>query len=172
MAESTNLQQDCQWAREILEKCKAEMAKRIVGQDNIINSIFTALITDGHILLEGVPGLAKTLAIKTFAEISGLEFKRIQFTPDLLPADVLGTLLYNQAKGEFSVRKGPVFTNILLADEINRSPAKVQSALLEAMAERQITIGDETHKLPVPFVVLQDSCFLPSVFPLISFDIV
>ena len=154
MAESTNLQQDCQWAREILEKCKAEMAKRIVGQDNIINSIFTALITDGHILLEGVPGLAKTLAIKTFAEISGLEFKRIQFTPDLLPADVLGTLLYNQAKGEFSVRKGPVFTNILLADEINRSPAKVQSALLEAMAERQITIGDETHKLPVPFVVL------------------
>ena len=89
MAESTNLQQDCQWAREILEKCKAEMAKRIVGQDNIINSIFTALITDGHILLEGVPGLAKTLAIKTFAEISGLEFKRIQFTPDLLPADVL-----------------------------------------------------------------------------------
>ena len=112
------------------------------------------MITGGHVLLEGVPGLAKTLAVKTFAEISGLSFKRIQFTPDLLPADVTGTMLYNQNESSFSVRKGPIFTNIVLADEINRSPAKVQSALLEAMAEKQVTIGEQTYELPKPFLVL------------------
>ena len=112
------------------------------------------MITGGHILLEGVPGLAKTLAVKTFAEISGLSFKRIQFTPDLLPADITGTMLYNQNESSFSVRKGPIFTNIVLADEINRSPAKVQSALLEAMAEKQVTIGEQTYELPKPFLVL------------------
>ncbi|MCR4790679.1 MAG: MoxR family ATPase [Treponemataceae bacterium] len=149
-----NFQKDCQWARDIVEKCKNEVSKRIVGQNQVLDGILTAMVTGGHILLEGVPGLAKTLAVKTFADISGLDFKRIQFTPDLLPADVTGTLLYNQSKSEFSVRKGPVFTNLVLADEINRSPAKVQSALLEAMAERQVTIGEETYKLPDPFVVL------------------
>ena len=112
------------------------------------------MITGGNILLEGVPGLAKTLAVKTFADISGLSFKRIQFTPDLLPADITGTMLYNQSESSFSVRKGPIFTNIVLADEINRSPAKVQSALLEAMAEHQVTIGEQTYQLPEPFLVL------------------
>ncbi|NLK45629.1 MAG: AAA domain-containing protein [Treponema sp.] len=112
------------------------------------------MIADGHVLLEGVPGLAKTLAVKTFADMSGLAFKRIQFTPDLLPADVTGTLIYEQSTGSFSVRQGPVFTNLLLADEINRAPAKVQSALLEAMAEKQVTIGEKTYALPKPFLVL------------------
>ena len=140
--------------RKLIEDCRAEAAKRLVGQTHVIDGIITALLADGHILLEGVPGLAKTLAVKTFAELSGLDFKRIQFTPDLLPADVSGTLIYEQASGRFSVRKGPVFTNIVLADEINRSPAKVQSALLEAMAERQVTIGEETYPLPKPFLVL------------------
>ncbi len=138
----------------LVEQVKSEAAKRIVGQEQVIEGILTALVTGGHVLLEGVPGLAKTLAVKTFAEISGLDFKRIQFTPDLLPADVSGTLIYEQFSGRFTVRKGPVFTNIVLADEINRSPAKVQSALLEAMAERQVTIGEETHSLPSPFIVL------------------
>ena len=113
-----------------------------------------AFIAGGHVLLEGAPGLAKTLAIKTFSEIAGLDFKRIQFTPDLLPADVTGTLIYEQAKGSFSVRKGPVFANIVLADEINRSPSKVQSAMLEAMEEKQVTIGEKTYTLPEPFFVL------------------
>ena len=125
-----------------------------MGQENLIDDILTAFIAGGHVLLEGVPGLAKTLAIKTVAEILGLEFKRIQFTPDLLPADVTGTLIYEQNKGTFSVRKGPVFANVILADEINRAPAKVQSAMLEAMEEKQITIGEETYKLPDPFFVL------------------
>ena len=138
----------------LASECKAEAAKRLIGQTHVIDAILTALIAEGHILLEGVPGLAKTLAVKTFAEIAGIDFKRIQFTPDLLPADVSGTLIYEQTSGKFSVRKGPIFTNIVLADEINRSPAKVQSALLEAMAEKQVTIGDETYKLPEPFLVL------------------
>lgn len=138
----------------IIENCRAEAGKRLVGQENLIDDIFTAFIAGGHVLLEGVPGLAKTLAIKTVAEILGLDFKRIQFTPDLLPADVTGTLIYEQNKGTFSVRKGPVFANVILADEINRAPAKVQSAMLEAMEEKQITIGEETYKLPDPFFVL------------------
>ena len=139
---------------DLINKCKAECAKRLVGQEALIDDILTAFVADGHVLLEGVPGLAKTLAIKTVAEILGLDFKRIQFTPDLLPADVTGTLIYEQNKGSFSVRKGPVFANVILADEINRAPAKVQSAMLEAMEERQVTIGEETYKLPSPFFVL------------------
>ena len=140
--------------KNLFESIKLEVAKRIIGQNEVIEEILTALVCGGHILLEGVPGLAKTLSVKTFAEISGLGFKRIQFTPDLLPADVSGTLIYEQNSGTFSVRKGPVFTNIVIADEINRSPAKVQSALLEAMAEKQVTIGEETYPLPSPFLVL------------------
>ncbi len=154
MSDSNQLQQDCLWCRNIIEDCKKEIGKRIIGQTQVFDGIFTAMITGGHILLEGVPGLAKTLAVKTFAEISGLSFKRIQFTPDLLPADVTGTMIYNQNESSFSVRKGPIFTNIVLADEINRSPAKVQAALLEAMAERQVTIGEQTYELPKPFLVL------------------
>lgn len=139
---------------EIIEKCRKEAAKRLVGQESLIDDILIAFIAGGHVLLEGVPGLAKTLTVKTIAEILGLDFKRIQFTPDLLPADVTGTLIYEQNKGTFSVRKGPVFANVILADEINRAPAKVQSAMLEAMEERQVTIGEETYKLPEPFFVL------------------
>ena len=131
-----------------------EMGKVIVGQKQLVENLLIGLLANGHILLEGVPGLAKTLAVKTFADISGIDFKRIQFTPDLLPADVSGTLIYEQTSGKFSVRKGPVFTNLVLADEINRAPAKVQSALLEAMAEKQVTIGEETYPLPDPFLVL------------------
>ena len=139
---------------EYIKNCRTEISKRIVGQTEVVDGILSALIAGGHVLLEGVPGLAKTLAIKTFADISGLEYKRIQFTPDLLPADLVGTLIYQQASGNFSVRKGPVFANLVLADEINRAPAKVQSALLEAMAEYQVTIGEDTYKLPQPFFVL------------------
>ena len=138
----------------VIEKCKAECARRLVGQEALVTDILTAFVADGHVLLEGVPGLAKTLTIKTIANILGLDFKRIQFTPDLLPADVTGTLIYEQNKGTFSVRKGPVFANVILADEINRAPAKVQSAMLEAMEERQVTIGEETYSLPSPFFVL------------------
>jgi MoxR-like ATPase len=137
-----------------IQRCRSEAAKRVVGQLEVVDGILTALIAGGHVLLEGVPGLAKTLAVKTFAEISGLDFKRIQFTPDLLPADVTGTLIYQQQTGNFTVRKGPVFANMVLADEINRSPAKVQSALLEAMAEHQVTIGEQTYALPKPFIVM------------------
>lgn len=140
--------------KKIIDNCKKEASKRIVGQDHIIDGILTAAVCGGHVLLEGVPGLAKTLAVKTFADISNLDFKRIQFTPDLLPADIIGTLIYEQSTGHFSVRKGPVFTNVVLADEINRAPAKVQSALLEAMAEKQVTIGEESYHLPEPFMVL------------------
>ncbi|MDR0551425.1 MAG: AAA family ATPase [Spirochaetaceae bacterium] len=130
------------------------MASRIVGQEELVNGLLTALIAGGHILIEGAPGLAKTLSVKCLAAITGLEFKRIQFTPDLLPADLTGTLVWESAQNNFSVRKGPVFANIILADEINRAPAKVQSALLEAMEEYQVTIGDNTWKLPDPFFVL------------------
>jgi MoxR-like ATPase len=138
----------------IIDSCRNELAKRIVGQRQMVDGLLTALIAGGHILLEGVPGLAKTLAVKSLAEITGLEFKRIQFTPDLLPADLTGTLIWDQAKGSFSVRRGPVFANVILADEINRAPAKMQSALLEAMEERQVTISETSYPLPDPFFVL------------------
>jgi MoxR-like ATPase len=131
-----------------------EMDKVIVGQKHMINSLLIGLLSNGHILLEGVPGLAKTLAIKTLADAIHAKFSRIQFTPDLLPADVIGTMIYNQKQEAFSVKKGPIFANFVLADEINRAPAKVQSALLEAMQERQVTIGEETFHLPEPFLVL------------------
>jgi MoxR-like ATPase len=138
----------------LIDTCRKEMAKRIVGQQEMIDGLLAALIAGGHILLEGVPGLAKTLAVKSLAQITGLEFKRIQFTPDLLPADLTGTLIWEQAKGSFSVRRGPIFANVILADEINRAPAKMQSALLEAMEERQVTIGETSYPLPNPFFVL------------------
>ncbi|MDR0568594.1 MAG: AAA family ATPase [Spirochaetaceae bacterium] len=141
-------------AAEILEAYRRQLARRIVGQKEMLDGLLTALIAGGHILLEGVPGLAKTLAVKSLADITGLAFKRIQFTPDLLPADLTGTLVWEQASGKFSVRRGPVFANLILADEINRAPAKVQSALLEAMEERQVTIGETTYPLPEPFFVL------------------
>ncbi|MGC3979455.1 MAG: MoxR family ATPase [Paludibacteraceae bacterium] len=130
------------------------MDKVIVGQRHLVESLLIGLLSDGHILLEGVPGLAKTLAIKTLSDLIKAKFSRIQFTPDLLPADVVGTMIYSQKKEEFSIRKGPVFANFILADEINRAPAKVQSALLEAMQERQVTIGEQTYKLEEPFLVL------------------
>jgi MoxR-like ATPase len=131
----------------------AEIKKVIVGQRGLIDRMMVALLCRGHLLVEGVPGLAKTLAVKTLGQVLDLHFSRIQFTPDLLPADLVGTLIYNQKTAEFVARKGPVFTNLLLADEINRAPAKVQSALLEAMQERQVTLGDATHPLPEPFLV-------------------
>ncbi|WP_191015449.1 AAA family ATPase [Treponema zioleckii] len=154
MVENSINNQKFDECKKFIDYVKREISKRIVGQSQVVDGILMAMVCGGHVLLEGVPGLAKTLTVKTFAEISGLDFKRIQFTPDLLPADVTGTLIYEQTFGRFSFRKGPVFTNVVLADEINRSPAKVQSALLEAMAEHQVTIGEETHKLPEPFIVL------------------
>jgi MoxR-like ATPase len=137
-----------------MERVLYEVKKIIVGQDHLLERLVVALLARGHILVEGVPGLAKTMAIKTLAESIGGEFKRIQFTPDLVPADLVGTRIYNQKTGEFNTSLGPVFTNLLLADEINRAPAKVQSALLEVMQERQVTIGRETFKVPNPFLVL------------------
>ena len=139
---------------ELVMKIREEVAKVIVGQEKLIDRLVLAMVTGGHILLEGVPGLAMTLSVNTLARVLGLDFKRISFTPDLLPADVVGTLIYSPKTGEFSPKKGPVFTNLLLADEINRAPAKVQSALLESMQERQVTIGEETYRLPEPFLVL------------------
>jgi len=138
----------------LINQLKQEVANVIVGQSYMVERLLVALLADGHILLEGVPGLAKTLAIKTLSEAIHVGYSRIQFTPDLLPADVTGTLIYSQKTETFNVKKGPVFSNFVLADEINRAPAKVQSALLEAMQERQITIGEETFKLPSPFLVL------------------
>jgi MoxR-like ATPase len=137
-----------------MERVLYEVKKVIVGQDHLLERMVVALLARGHILVEGVPGLAKTMAIKTLAEAIGGEFKRIQFTPDLVPADLIGTRIYNQKTGEFNTSLGPVFTNLLLADEINRAPAKVQSALLEVMQEHQVTIGRETFKVPEPFLVL------------------
>ncbi|MDQ2998946.1 MAG: MoxR family ATPase [Chloroflexota bacterium] len=137
-----------------MERVLYEVKKVIVGQDHLLERLIVALLARGHILVEGVPGLAKTMAIKTLAEAIGGEFKRIQFTPDLVPADLVGTRIYNQKSGEFNTSFGPVFTNLLLADEINRAPAKVQSALLEVMQERQVTIGRETFPVPSPFLVL------------------
>ena len=139
---------------ELVTRIRDEVGKVIVGQEKLIDRLVLALVTGGHILLEGVPGLAKTLSVNTLAKVLGLDFKRISFTPDLLPADVVGTLVYSPKTGEFTPKKGPVFTNLLLADEINRAPAKVQSALLESMQERQVTIGEETYRLPQPFLVL------------------
>ncbi len=141
-------------AQGIVSKVRAAMALHLVGKPEIVDAILTAVVSGGHVLLEGVPGLAKTLAVRTFAAISGLTYKRIQFTPDLLPGDVTGTLFYDAATGSFLPRQGPVFANIVLADEINRAPAKVQSALLEAMEERQVTMGDRSLALPSPFFVL------------------
>ncbi len=137
-----------------VDTLRAQMGKVIVGQAHLVDTLLIGLLSNGHILLEGVPGLAKTLAITTLAKAVDADFSRIQFTPDLLPADLLGTMIYSQKSEEFMVKKGPIFANFILADEINRSPAKVQSALLEAMQERQVTIGDETHPLPRPFLVL------------------
>jgi MoxR-like ATPase len=137
-----------------MERVLYEVKKVIVGQDHLLERLVVALLARGHILVEGVPGLAKTMAIKTLAEAIGGEFKRIQFTPDLVPADLIGTRIYNQKSGEFNTSLGPVFTNLLLADEINRAPAKVQSALLEVMQEHQVTIGRETFRVPDPFLVL------------------
>lgn len=137
-----------------VDKINAELDNVIVGQKTMIERLLIALLSNGHILLEGVPGLAKTLAVKSLAAAIHADFSRLQFTPDLLPADLIGTMIYNQRKEEFTVRKGPVFANFVLADEINRAPAKVQSALLEAMQERQVTIGENTFKLPEPFLVL------------------
>lgn len=137
-----------------MERVLYEVKKVIVGQDHLLERLVVALLARGHILVEGVPGLAKTMAIKTIAEAIGGEFKRIQFTPDLVPADLIGTRIYNQKTGEFNTSLGPVFTNLLLADEINRAPAKVQSALLEVMQEHQVTIGRETYQVPDPFLVL------------------
>jgi MoxR-like ATPase len=137
-----------------MERVLYEVKKIIVGQDHLLERMIVALLTRGHILVEGVPGLAKTMAVKTLAETVGGEFQRIQFTPDLIPADLIGTRIYNQKTGEFNTSKGPIFTNLLLADEINRAPAKVQSALLEVMQEHQVTIGRETFSAPDPFLVM------------------
>ena len=139
---------------QFVERLNAETSKVIVGQTHMIERLMIGLLTRGHILLEGLPGLAKTLAIKTLSAAIAAQYSRIQFTPDLLPADIIGTMIYNPAKAEFTVRKGPVFANFVLADEINRAPAKVQSALLEAMQERQVTIGNDTFRLEEPFLVL------------------
>lgn len=137
-----------------ISRLRSQIHNVIVGQDYLVDRLLVGLLADGHVLLEGVPGLAKTLSVSTLAQGIEASFKRLQFTPDLLPADLIGTQIYNPKDMSFSVKKGPIFANIILADEINRAPAKVQSALLEAMQERQVTIGDQTHKLPEPFLVL------------------
>jgi MoxR-like ATPase len=149
-----DVQKRVQEASAWVEPLRSEMARIIVGQEQLIDRLMVGLISNGHILLEGVPGLAKTLALKTLAGCIGLHFQRIQFTPDMLPADIVGTMIYNPRDGSFSTKHGPVFSNLILADEINRAPAKVQSALLEAMQERQVTLGDETCLLPDPFLVM------------------
>ena len=143
-----------QIAASFVDKLRTELSKVIVGQLYMVDRLMIGLLSNGHVLLEGVPGLAKTLTIKSLAQAVHAKFSRIQFTPDLLPADVVGTMIYNQQRNEFVIRRGPIFANFILADEINRAPAKVQSALLEAMQEKQVTIGDETHKLEEPFLVL------------------
>ncbi|OJH15636.1 ATPase [Borreliella bissettiae] len=154
MKSSFQIDSEVENAVHLINKFRREVASRVLGQKEMIDAILMGLLTDGHVLLEGVPGLAKTLAIQTVSDVLDLEFKRIQFTPDLLPSDLTGNMVYKSATGTFKVRKGPVFSNVILADEINRAPAKVQSALLEAMGERQVTLGDETHRLPDPFFVL------------------
>jgi MoxR-like ATPase len=154
MADIREINEKIERESAFIELLKMELDKVIIGQHYMIDRLLIGLLANGHILLEGVPGLAKTLAIKSLAQTVDAHFSRIQFTPDLLPADLVGTMIYNQKQEQFSVRKGPIFANFILADEINRAPAKVQSALLEAMQERQVTIGDTTHKLPEPFLVL------------------
>jgi MoxR-like ATPase len=148
------LNEKIQSAAGFIDKMEAEIGRVIIGQQYMVSRLLIGLLSNGHVLLEGVPGLAKTLSIKSLAQAIHAKFSRIQFTPDLLPADVIGTMIYNQQTHEFVVRKGPIFANFILADEINRAPAKVQSALLEAMQEKQVTIGDTTHKLEEPFLVL------------------
>src|SRR5688500_1038476 len=148
------LNEKIQYHSSFVDRLRDEVGRVIIGQHYMLDRLLIGLLSNGHVLLEGVPGLAKTLAIKSLAQAVHARFSRIQFTPDLLPADVIGTMIYNQQRHEFVVRKGPIFANFVLADEINRAPAKVQSALLEAMAERQITIGDTTYKLEDPFLVL------------------
>jgi MoxR-like ATPase len=140
--------------RELAQRIRTELHKRVVGQEAMIDRLLVGLLTGGHVLLEGVPGLAKTLTVRSLADAMSATFERIQFTPDLLPADVVGTMIYNQRTGDFTARRGPIFANIVLADEINRAPPKVQSALLEAMQEHQVTLGGETFALPKPFLVL------------------
>ena len=154
MTDIKELNERIQRESAFIDMLQIEVGKVIVGQKYMVERLLIGLLSNGHILLEGVPGLAKTLSIKTLAASIQAKFQRIQFTPDLLPADVIGTMIYNQKNGEFTVRKGPIFSNFILADEINRAPAKVQSALLEAMQERQITIGETTFKLDEPFLVL------------------
>ena len=139
---------------QIIENIKTEISKVLVGQDKMIEGLLAGLLCRGHILLEGVPGLAKTTAVNALAKTLGLDFKRVQFTPDLLPSDIIGTEIYDPSNNTFKIKQGPIFTNLLLADEINRAPAKVQSALLEVMQERQVTIGDETFKIDLPFLVM------------------
>ncbi len=151
MAESDDIVARC---TQLLAALRGEVNKTLVGQERLVDSLLIALLTKGHILLEGVPGLAKTTAVRALAAALGLETRRVSFTPDLLPADVIGSLVYNQKEGTFTPHKGPVFANLLIADEINRAPAKVQSALLEAMQERQVTLGDDTYPLPSPFLVM------------------
>lgn len=148
------LNEKIQYQGEFIDRLRDEVGRVIVGQHNMLDRLLIGLLSNGHVLLEGVPGLAKTLTIKSLAQAIDARFSRIQFTPDLLPADVIGTMIYQQQKNEFVVRKGPIFANFILADEINRAPAKVQSALLEAMQERQVTIGDNTYPLEEPFLVL------------------
>jgi MoxR-like ATPase len=152
--ENSEVQERISVACEQIEQCRKEIGKRIIGQKSMIDGMLMALLAGGHVLIEGVPGLAKTLAVKTLADVVDVGYRRIQFTPDLLPADLIGTMVYRQQTGEFVPRKGPVFSNVVLGDEINRAPAKVQSALLEAMAEKQVTLGDVTYQLAVPFFVL------------------
>ena len=154
VGESTTFAAGVESGRDLANRITGELRKRIVGQDQMIERLLVGLLTGGHVLLEGVPGLAKTLTVRSLADAIHASFERIQFTPDLLPADVIGTMIYNQRTGEFTARKGPIFANILLADEINRAPPKVQSALLEAMQEHQVTLGGETFPLPRPFLVL------------------
>ena len=153
-SEISKLNQKIQQDALFIQDLRKEMAKVVIGQEDLINSLLTGLIANGHVLVEGLPGLAKTLTVKTLAQGISAAFQRIQFTPDLLPADIVGTLVFNPKENTFAVRKGPIFSNIILADEINRAPAKVQSALLEGMQERQVTISDSTYKLPDLFMVL------------------
>jgi len=152
--DTAELKDEVESSSKWINPLKEEMSKILVGQDNLVENLIIGLLTKGHLLIEGVPGLAKTLTVNALAGCMGIDFKRIQFTPDLLPADVVGTLIYTPQSGEFKPKLGPVFTNLLLADEINRAPAKVQSALLESMQERQVTIGDKTYDLPDPFLVM------------------
>jgi len=154
MANSSSIAEEIKIAQTEIQRIKQEIGKIIVGQTSLINSLLIGVLADGHLLLEGLPGIAKTLAANTLARVIDCQFKRIQFTPDLLPADLIGTPIYNPKEGSFEVKKGPIFTNILLADEINRAPAKVQSALLEVMQEKQVTIAGQTYPAPRPFLVL------------------